>query len=388
MRSTCPWWREASKGNSAVSAPAVFGALLTAITLCAGCGATVEVVAPTSEPLVPTLAPGTTTLGPDASDVSSALALPSVPSSGRERFGVGVPGAAGSVSDYAIEWLDIGWYLNWRVEVDPYRPGGVAFWQMVRVSKEGYRPDEETIRSAVAANRGAVWLIGNEPDVRWQDNVTPERYAEIYHELYHALKSLDLTCTVAIGGVSQPTPLRLAYLDRILAAYQAEYGEPMPVDMWNVHGFILREERDSWGVDIPPGIAADQGLLYEIDDHDDMAIFCEQLLSFRQWMAGHGYRDRPLVVSEYGVLMPADYGFGVDRVQAFMYATFDHFLTARDQQVGYPQDNDRLVQYWAWYSLADTAYPTGNLFDPQSGSVTVLGVAHAIYKLPGGVPDP
>jgi hypothetical protein len=259
---------------------------------------------------------------------------------------------------------------------------------MVRVSEDGYQPDEAAIQDAAAADPGAVWLIGNEPDVRWQDNVTPARYAEVYHELYHLLKSVDPTCTVAIGGVSQPTPLRLAYLDRVLAAYQAEFGEPMPVDMWNVHGFILREERDSWGVDIPPGLEADVGLLYEIDDHDDIGIFCDQILAFRRWMAQRGYRDRPLVVSEYGVLMPADYGFGVDRVQAFMYAAFDHFLTARDEQVGYPQDDDRLVQYWAWYSLADTVYPTGNLFDPQSKSVTVLGVAYASYKLLGGAPDP
>jgi hypothetical protein len=338
--------------------------------------------------LVPTLVPVATTPGPDASDVSSVLALPSFPPSGRERFGVGVPGAAGSVSDYAIERLGIGWYLNWWVQARPYRPDGVAFWQMVRVSEDGYQPDEAAIRGAAVANPGAVWLIGNEPDVRWQDNVTPARYAEVYHELYHVLKSVDPTCTVAIGGVSQPTPLRLAYLDRVLAAYQAESGEPMPVDMWNVHGFILREERGSWGVDIPPGIEADEGLLYEIDDHDDIAIFCDQLLAFRRWMAKSGYRDRPLVVSEYGVLMPADYGFGVDRVQAFMYAAFDHFVTARDEQVGYPQDDDRLVQYWAWYSLADTVYPTGNLFDPQSKSVTVLGVAYASYELPGSVPGP
>ena len=47
---------------------------------------------------------------------------------------------------------------------------------------------------------------------------------------------------MAIGGVSQVTPLRLDYLERVLAAYEKQYGQPMPVDVWNVHTFILREQ--------------------------------------------------------------------------------------------------------------------------------------------------
>ena len=38
------------------------------------------------------------------------------------------------------------------------------------------------------------------------------------------------------------------------------------MDVWNVHNFMLREEKGSWGADIPPGIPATQGILYEVDD--------------------------------------------------------------------------------------------------------------------------
>lgn len=374
------------------------------VLTCAGCRPVQESgVVPSPEPLEPTLAPTSTpspeplvptpvgrTAGMEAAqDVSatpsSLASLPVVPPRGRERFGVGVPaGAAGPIADYDVERLGIGWYLNWWVEIDPPRPESVAFWQMVRLSEEGYQPDPTTIRAAAEANPGSVWLIGNEPDVLWQDNTTPERYAELYHELYHLLKSADPTCQVAIGGVAQPTPLRLAYLDRVLSAYQARYAEPMPVDVWNVHNFVLREERDSWGVGIPPGMDAATGVLYEIEDHDDLEAFQSQILAFRQWMAERGQRDRPLVVSEYGVLMPPDYGFDEARVQAFMYATFDFFLTATDEKAGYPQDDNRLVQWWAWYSLADTVYPTGNLFDLETKTVTPLGAAFAHYVPPDG----
>lgn len=298
----------------------------------------------------------------------------------RARFGVGVPIVP--ITDYAVEGLGIGWYLDWNVRREQARPAGVSFWQMVRVSEKGFRPDAEAIRTAAAGNPGSTWLIGNEPDVVWQDNTTPERYAELYHELYELIKSADPTAEVAIAGVSQPTPLRLRYLERVLAAYQERYDQPMPVDIWNVHNFILREERDSWGVSIPPGFGDGAGQLYEVQDHDDLDIFREQVRTFRRWMAEHGQRGKPLVISEYGVLMPAEYGFDAARVQAFLHATFDYLLTAADEETGYPEDGNRLVQWWCWYSLADTMYRTGNLFDPETRGITPLGIAWARYVPP------
>jgi hypothetical protein len=312
---------------------------------------------------------------------ATSVPLPLIPSTDRERFGVGVSGnLSAAIGEFDLGRLSMGWYLDWRVQVRPLRPYGLAYWQMVRVSGQGYAPDAATIRAAAAANPGSTWLIGNEPDVRWQDGVTPERYAQVYGELYRLLKEVDPTCRVAIGGVSQPTPLRLAYLDRVLEAYRARYEGSMPVDVWNVHGFLLREERDSWGVDIPPGFGERTGVLYEIEEHDDLEAFRAQILAFRRWMAARGQRDRPLVVSEYGILMPSDYGFDEERVRAFMVGTFDYFLTARDEKVGYPGDGNRLVQWWAWYSLADTVFPASNLFEPATRAISPLGLAFARYR--------
>lgn len=360
---------------------------------CARTPAALTAAQPTSsspEPLMPTLAARATAAPSRTAPVAvrpiDRTLVDRVPVD-RARLGVGVPGEGGLITDYAVEQLGIGWYLNWGVEITPARPGGLAFWQMVRVfespsGEAGYRPDIETIRAAAVANPGSTWLIGNEPDVAWQDHTTPERYAGLYHELYRALKDADPTCRVAIGAVSQPTPLRLAYLEQVLDAYQARFGEPMPVDVWNVHGFVIREERGSWGVGIPPGSDAEAGVLYEVEDHGSQALFQEQILAFRRWMAEHGQRERPLVLSEFGILMPADYGFDPARVQAYMVAAFDYLNTATDERVGCPQDGDRLVQWWAWYSLADTVYPTGNLFDPETKALTDLGSALAAYRHP------
>jgi hypothetical protein len=357
---------------------------------------------PTPEPIVPTRTPtsvATATETPKASiEVTEAIAATATtaataaaitpspsptrvvvvtpPSNvlwqGRPRWGVGVAG--GPISRYNVESLRLGWYLDWRTQLDPPRPGGIEYAQMVRVWEGLLHPIAETIAATAKANPGSLWLIGNEPDVKWQDNVEPATYARLYHEAYTALKAADPTAQVAIGGVAQPTPLRMRYLDAVLAAYRTQFGTDMPVDVWNVHAFVLREERGSWGVDIPPGLPDEQGMLYEVDDSDNMGIFRQQIVDFRRWMAERGYQDRSLIVSEYGILMPADYGFPPERVVAFLEASFDFFLTATDPALGYPEDNYRLVQRWCWYSLNDAIlYPTGMLFDPSTEQMTAVG---------------
>lgn len=278
-----------------------------------------------------------------------------------------------------VEKLGLGWGLAWRVLETPPELKGIEFWQVIRMHEEGFHPNKVTIQRAAQANPGATWLIGNEPDTIWQDNVTPARYAEWYHELFYLLKEADPTCQVAIGGISQPTPLRLQYLEMVLESYQARYGQPIPIDIWNIHGFILREERGDWGVGIPPGILVDQGMLYDVEDHDNFEIFEANVIAFRQWMADHGQRDKALVISEYGILMPEDYGFDSERVERFLVGTYNFLLNANDEHIGYPADDNRLVQRWAWYSLSDDRFPTGSFVDFSTGDLTSLGEAHQRY---------
>lgn len=314
---------------------------------------------------------------------------PTLYPSANERLGFGV---VGDITDYDLAPLHAGWYVNWGTARNLIHPEGMDFAHIIRVGDTIY-PSLAELRAIAAANPGGLWLVGNEPDCIWQDNVWPEQYAEQYHDIYYTLKAADPTCQVAIGGVVQPTPLRLEWLDRAWDGYRRRYGEDMPVDVWNVHNFILQERSGSWGCDIPPGIDATAGMLYDIQDHDNMDLFRGQILAFRRWMAEKGQRDKPLIVSEYGILFHEGLGYDYERVKRFMLATFDYFMNATDPEIGYPADGNRLVQRWAWYSLDDPSFEQNEyttwsaLYDPfPPYAIRSLGVEFGGYAAARVVP--
>lgn len=356
------------------------------LILLAGCGGATVPVTPTitPEPIVPTRTPVgeravfVTPTVETAVAPASSLAAPSRRLTGdAARFGV--LSGAGELAEARRAGLPFGLVLNWNISATLPNDPNFAFWQMLRLGEEGVKTDWDDIAAVARAHPGSVWVVGNEPDVKWQDNVTAGRYAELYHEAYTFIKGIDPTAQLASGGISQSTPLRRAYLDGVLAAYEANYGGVMPVDVWTLHAFTLREERDSWGVDIPPGMSENAGVLYEIEDHDDPAIFQRNIIDFRAWMAARGYRERPLAITEYGILLPSDYGFPDEAVVAFMRQSFDFFLEARND-TGLPSDDNRLVQAWFWYMVYDSQlYPTGNLYDPATGALTAVGEGYAGY---------
>jgi hypothetical protein len=267
---------------------------------------------------------------------------------------------------------------------------GMAFAPLVWVDGAEITPAPATLATIVQHLPGRTWLIGNEPDVKWQGNATPDEYAQAYHLAYTTIKAADPTAQVAIGGLSQITPLRLAYLDAVWAAYARRYSGQMPVDVWTMHAFVLPERRDDWGVDIPPGIdpgvAAHLGMNWEIDQHDDLGLVEQQIRTLRAWMVEHDQQAKPLWITEYGVLMPAEYGFDSERVRRFMLGSFDLLRTLRDPATGFSPDDHRLVQRWVWFSTDDVIYPTGNLFS-QTGEPTLLLDALSAYLAEFGQSD-
>lgn len=314
--------------------------------------------------------------------------------------------------------LRMGWYLDWKTTLNPPRPNGMEYAQMIRVHQNiecpvgttpdrvlcpysvphsySYRPDATTIAQIAKANPGSLWLLGNEMDrMDWfgsnQDEMLPEVYAVAFHELQGLIRAADPTAKIAIGGIVQPSPLRLEYLTKVWDTYQQTYGQPMPVDVWNTHAFILREKKDDWGASIPPGSAAtvgahDYGPLPH-PQHVDINIFDQQIRAYRQWMKDHGQQEKPLIVTEFGVLYK-NWMLGIpdndnQTTIDFMLATFNYLLNTADCSLGYTADSCRLVQRWVWFSM-DYNLDFNEfhyLFDPITKQITDTGRAFRDYSL-------
>lgn len=308
------------------------------------------------------------------------------------RFGINAPDG---VVSYPVDRLRISWYQNYGTRLNPERPRGVEFVQTIRLSQRstnryGTVPSTAVISETAALNPGSIWFVGNEPDRKFfQDDIEPHLYAQAYHDLYSVIKAVDPTARVFAGSIVQPTPLRLLYLDKVLAAYRDMYRKSMPVDGWSIHNFVLNEAScevfslsECWGADIPPGIDAVEGLRVDAQDNDNLGLFIEQIERFRHWMWLNGYRSTPLYLSEYGVLMPQGVGFNPDftpeRVSQFMKSTFDYLLTTTHSEYGYPPDGNRLVQRFSWFSTDYLGF-NGYVFDPESRDFTGVGLAYADY---------
>ncbi len=302
-----------------------------------------------------------------------------------------------------VSHLGTGWYLDFAARPAPPGPSEAEYAWMVRLHQgqsmrggsDTCGPDysytvtpsltESDLGAMVDANPGVLWIVGNEPDRKTvQDDICPQQYAEAYHQVYNFIKDRDPTAQIATAGLVEVTPGRLQYLDIVWDTYLEKYGTPMPVDVWTMHLYILSETGEgdaniALGTDpsiaIPHSSNCADPNSFCYAEHDDIDLFAEQVVQMREWMSRHGQQNKPLLITEYSILLPYNYygictvetcssggtpgcfcdenkeTFHPRRVADFMEATFDYLTTATDPALGYPPDGYRLVQQWLWYSL-------------------------------------
>ena len=140
------------------------------------------------------------------------------------------------------------------------------------------------------------------------------------------------------------------------------------------------------GADIPAGLTDTIGTVFGYWQNDSLDLLKSQVVKFRTWMAAKGQSNKPLVVSEYGVLLPVWYvdehgnAFTDARVKNLMYGSFDYFLTAKDATLGYKADDNRLVQQWNWFSVDyDPQLVNGALFSYTARTISQLGLDWNAY---------
>ena len=323
--------------------------------------------------------------------------------------------------------LNAGSYLDFGSELPAPGPTDAEYVPMIRLYQGGpatrtcaFEGDfgttpalDAAFAAVVQANPGMLWIVGNEPDRVGQDNVCPQQYAEAYHDAYAFIKQRDPSAQVAVAGLVQVTPMRMDYLDIVWDTYVTRYGEPIPVDVWSMHIYVLSEQDDG---DAHLAVGADPSLRIPFahdgncanpatlchSEHDKISLFKGQVVRMRQWMKDHGQQDKPLVLTEFGILKPFHYPdpynpksdgfcsvitcpspdnepdcfcdeanktFHPTRVATFLESTLAYLLSAKDLALGFPADNNRLVQQLLWFRLAtntlDGLGHASNLADPD-----------------------
>lgn len=316
----------------------------------------------------------------------------------------------GLTSDDNVASLNGGWYVDWGANINPAHPGGTEyartiFFNIHDTGTQCYPPNSPGLPAPpplpatslsqitpnytgtaliqnVQKNPGALWLVGNEFDASYNGNpIKAETYAELYHYFYTTIKATDPTAKVAIGGISQPSPLRMQYLDKILSHYNTKYGQQFPTDLWSIHFYYMNEEKCEWGADIPP-FATDTSKAWKLSIKDfekgvplDVTKLETNLRNFRQWMKNNNYQNTPLIITEYGVLATPDFGgpYTNENAATFFNKMATLFRTATDINTGYSADGKRLVQMWNWFSTYHDEFG-GNLFD-ANGNLSIIGQA-------------
>ncbi|HIC89458.1 MAG TPA: hypothetical protein EYP04_08660 [Anaerolineae bacterium] len=265
------------------------------------------------------------------------LATPPVPISRAQSFGprFGINIAYGVGGKEALDAFGNIWYTDYSFS--PPTWAGHARLYMVRPGSA-----RANWAAVMRADRGAWWAVGNEPNDPYQDHQTPEAYAVFYHDFVLAARAVDPSVRLIPAGVANAD---WQWAEAFRQAHWERYGYWPVLDGWNIHNYLLEDDVDPY----------------------DVGEFQQRIVAFRDWMARIGDANKPLFLSEFGVL----YGNGccgrpVDPPEwtvDFMQQTVQWLATTD------------YVQYWAWFASNTRGQYNGDLFDDE-GRLTVYGRAY------------
>jgi hypothetical protein len=202
--------------------------------------------------------------------------------------------------------------------------------------------DEARLQRALRARPGSWWLVGNEPNDPFQDNLSPGAYAAFFHRFVEIAQCNDRSSRIVPAGIAD-ADWRWAQAFR--ESYRAQYGTYPRVQAWNIHNYLLDADKSQY----------------------DVAEFQQRIVAFRDWMARIGEGHKPLLLTEYGVL----YGSGCCDRPIEDPAAGVEFLR---QTTRWLQET-HLVQAWTWFCLDSRGQFHGDLLQP-SGELSEFGDAY------------
>ena len=250
---------------------------------------------------------------------------PGIPKPAPRSFGVAVGYGLGGARE--LDKLDSAWYGDFD-----YRGEGIGAHRRLYMVEAN--SDWGTAPEIARQHPGEWWQFGNEPNDPNQDDLSPNEYATRYHAFYFTLKAADSTASIVPAGIANA---ETRWADAFREAYHRRFGRYPSVDGWSIHNYLL----DSCA-----------GAL-------DTNVFESRIVAFRDWMARAGAADKPLLLTEYGVL----YGNGCCGCPLIADEDVANFMRETTLWL----KGSQLVQGWAWFTVNSGGRYNGDLFGADSG---------------------
>ena len=165
-----------------------------------------------------------------------------------DQYGIAMVNGANDVVVNALSKLGVSWWYNYGST--PTNPTGANKVLLVRTNVPALS-SADLQAMAATASPGAYWMIGNEPNVPGQDDVSPAAYAQLYNYYATAIKQLDPQAKLVAANILNWSTTCLncggftsgqSWVAGFLQEYQNRYGGPPTVDVWGIHAYII-----DWG---------------------------------------------------------------------------------------------------------------------------------------------
>ncbi len=287
---------------------------------------------------------------------------------GMARFGLGRLAECFVREQDLHEYDDFkfGWFHNWTYTKDycgmgsfPVEiPESIDYYGLVGGASPSTTSCPNNLKQKIASYKdGDIIWVGNE--IGYDDKRDPTTYATQYKSWYDCIKSVNPNIKVAPGanpgyprftyrdytvsdweintdpsGRWSPTKLinYIEYISYAMNDYVSIYGEQMPIDAFVIHLYPCNHNGDC----------------------HNMSFVEEELRNFRTFMKSVGGSTKPLIIDEMATLDNSEFD---DEQKSSMSNLYNLLLNLKDADIGNPNDNNRLVQRWAWFYGPDDCSP-------------------------------
>jgi len=157
------------------------------------------------------------------------------------KKGVAGPGGCPNLPDLPLLYnvLGVDWAYSWH-HCSEWPMPSIEYVPMVRSIHNEF--NKEKVENIILWHgAGGYWLVGNEPNNQWQDNLTPMEAAIAYGEIINVILGTDPTARIILGNFSNPSLyFRNTWFGQFKSAWITKWNEDVTMRIvgWGVHAYV------------------------------------------------------------------------------------------------------------------------------------------------------